>query len=296
MVGVLVLVDQHVPEPALVERRHLGEGPEQVHRLADQVVEVHRVGAAQARRVAAEDLEEHDLFGVIGVDVARIRLDVGELVLELGDLGAHVAGGEAEGVGIHLLDDPLDERAAVGGVVDGEALRHAHHLGLTTQDAHARGVERRDPHSLGGTADELVDPLAHLGRRLVGEGDGEDLARPRLPALQQPGDAAGEHARLARSGARDDQQGRPAVQHRLALARVEPLEQRLVDRDRAAGALGRGHPGLRVGTEGDGVGGEEAHDRSSLRRAGDEDSGRARPGTPPTRIARRRGSRTPAGR
>ena len=43
---------------------------------------------------------------------------------------------------------------------------------------------------------------------------------------EQPADAVGEHARLARAGPGHDQQRRARVHHRLALARVEPLEQR----------------------------------------------------------------------
>jgi hypothetical protein len=41
-------------------------------------------------------------------------------------------------------------------------------------------VERRDPHALRDVADEPCDALAHLAGGLVGEGDREDLARPRL--------------------------------------------------------------------------------------------------------------------
>ena len=41
------------------------------------------------------------------------------------------------------------------------------------------------------------DPLAHLARRLVGEGDGEDLVRPRPARGDEMGDAGGQHPRLA---------------------------------------------------------------------------------------------------
>ena len=68
-------------------------------------------------------------------------------------------------------------------------------------------------------------PFPHLGRGLVREGDGEDLARPRLPALDQAGDAPREDAGLARARAGDDQQRRAPVLRRLALLRVEAREQ-----------------------------------------------------------------------
>ena len=97
VVGVLVLVDEHVPEPPLVERRDLGERAEQVDGLRDEVVEVEGVRPAQRLGVAPEDLEERDLFRVVGVEAAREGLDVDELVLELRDLAEHRAGREARG-------------------------------------------------------------------------------------------------------------------------------------------------------------------------------------------------------
>ncbi len=246
VVGVLVLVDEDVPEPATIQRRHGRERPEQVDGLRDQVVEVERVRLRQRLRVPAEDLDEPGLVRVVEVGRARVGLDVGELVLGLRDLAEHTADREAEGVGIQLLDDALDEGARVGRVVDGEALREPEVLGLAPQDAHARRVERRDPHALRRlAADQRADPVAHLGRRLVRERDGENLARPRLVGLQQSGDATSEHAGLARPRTRHDQQRLAAVEHRLALLRVEPLEQLLVGLGRCT-ALGPARPRLHV--------------------------------------------------
>ena len=50
-------------------------------------------------------------------------------------------------------------------------------------------------------ADQGADALAHLARRLVGEGDGQDLERAGLAGGDQVGDAGGEHAGLAGAGA-----------------------------------------------------------------------------------------------
>ena len=68
MVGVLVLVDQDVPEPAAVM---LGDSRERLqHRdgLADQVVEVQRVGRPQPALVVAVDGGDDaaQLVGVVG--------------------------------------------------------------------------------------------------------------------------------------------------------------------------------------------------------------------------------------
>ena len=51
MVRVLVLVHEHVPEPAAVLLGHLRKGLEEVDRDHDQVVEVHRAGLQQTALV-----------------------------------------------------------------------------------------------------------------------------------------------------------------------------------------------------------------------------------------------------
>ena len=88
-------------------------------------------------------------------------------------------------------------------------------------------------------AEQQLDALAHLLRGLVRERDREDLARPRRARVDEPGDAVGEHAGLARAGAREDQQRAVGVLDGLALGLVQALEQAL----EALGGGGIGHRG-----------------------------------------------------
>ena len=134
-------------------------------------------------------------------------------------------GREALDVDVQIVKTTLDQAALVGGVVDRELARVAELVGVRAQHPGAGGVEGHDPHRAGGAADEQLDALAHLGRGLVGEGDREDLAGARLARAHQVGDAVREHARLARSGAREDQQRAFAVGHGVALGRVQALEE-----------------------------------------------------------------------
>jgi hypothetical protein len=68
--------------------------------------------------------------------------------------------------------------------------------------------------ALARAARRALDPLAHLGGGLVGEGDREDLTRAApLARPEQVGDALGQHPGLARAGAGDDEQRRPLVEH-----------------------------------------------------------------------------------
>ena len=52
----------------------------------------------------------------------------------------------------------------------------------------------------------VMDPLHHFAGRLVGEGEEEDAFR-RDPVFEQPGDAVGEGARLARAGPGEHEAG-----------------------------------------------------------------------------------------
>ena len=97
-------------------------------------------------------------------------------------------------------------------------------------------MEGGHPHRPHRAADQVADPLAHLRRRLVGEGDREDLAGAGLPGRQQVGDPVGEDAGLAGAGAGEDEQRPAGVLDRLALRRVEAGEQAL---DPVGTGLGR---------------------------------------------------------
>ena len=71
------------------------------------------------------------------------------------------------------------------------------------QDAGAEGMEGAE-RDLGGKlgGDHQVEPLAHLARRLVGEGDAEDLLR-RDALLDHVGDPAGDDLGLAGARTRE---------------------------------------------------------------------------------------------
>ena len=61
-----------------------------------------------------------------------------------------------------------------------------------------------------------LDPLAHLAGRLVGEGHGQDRVG-RDPRAEQVGDPPGDHARLARAGPGEDEEGAVDMGDGLAL-------------------------------------------------------------------------------
>ena len=186
----------------------------------------------------------------------------------------------ALGVEVEVAHHHRHQALAVGGVVDREGRLEPDLGGLAAQDPHAGRVEGHDPHRLGPRADQGGDALAHLGRRLVGEGDGQHLPGLHPTGGQQVGDPVGEHPGLARPGAGDDQQRAALVQHRLALLRVEPLEQRLgvgvPAARRRRGRAPRRPPGPRWGRLGRRRRSREPPQRSGGCREGADRRGRGR--------------------
>ena len=125
-------------------------------------------------------------------------------------------------------------------VVNGELAGVAQQVGILPQDAHAHGVERADPHAAHAAIGQHGgETLAHLGRGLVGERDGENLPGANTQVADHAGDTEREHARLARSSAGEHEQRALGGEDRLALCGVERVD---VDKGtrRGGGVRGRG--------------------------------------------------------
>ena len=113
VVGVLVLVDEHVAEGGRVAVADLREELEHVDRADEQVVEVHRVHAVQLALVELVDvgdglLEER-------ADELAVVLGRAQLVLGVGDLGVRSrAGVKRLGSMSEVVEAALDQPARVG--------------------------------------------------------------------------------------------------------------------------------------------------------------------------------------
>jgi hypothetical protein len=93
-------------------------------------------------------------------------------------------------------------------------------------------------HAFDHAADDLLDAVLHFPRRLVGESDGEDFARPGAAGSENVGDAHGEHAGLAGSGAGEHQHRAIDRLDREPLFRIQAGE---IGRRRRRGACSRGN-------------------------------------------------------
>ena len=219
VVRVLVLVDEDVAERLLPALARLREALEHVDGEHEQVVEVHRVRREQAPLVEA--VHVGDGLVVERLDALQVLLGRDELVLRVRDLRVDAAGDEALRVALELLEAVLRQPDLVGLVVDREVRAVAEPRRLAAEDPAAGGVEREDPDRPRGVAEQVLEPLAHLPRRLVRERDGEDLVRLRALRGDEVRDAVREHARLARAGPGDDEQRPLCLQHGLPLGGIE---------------------------------------------------------------------------
>ena len=105
------------------------------------------------------------------------------------------------------LQQLLDQPRLVVGVEDGEvaaSARPARHGGAASRTPIAWKVPSHMPSAAPPIS--AGDALAHLARRLVGEGDGQDLRRPGAAGDQEVGEPRGQHAGLAGAGAGQHQQ------------------------------------------------------------------------------------------
>ena len=224
-VGVLELVDQDVPEAAAPPLPGVEVVAEQVHRLHQEVVEIERGGLEQAALVLAVHVGDA-LLGR-GEGPVDGLLPRHQLVLHRRDRRVQAPGREPLRVHVEVAPHVVDQAHGVGLVVDREGRPVPEHRCFAPQDARAHGVERRHPHALRDRPDELRHARLHLARGLVGERDRGEAERRHTLFGDEEGDAVGEHARLARTGARDHDHRTVGCRRGLALDRVEPLEHRV---------------------------------------------------------------------
>ena len=242
--------------------RHAGAGAEGHRRRPEQVAE-HDAGRALTAAEAGIDGEEHEHVHK-AQDVVQ---DQGPAVVadELGAVGGHQAGEEAEEADGSIVGDDLDGlHDAVGHIgqeLCGLGLGAAGHL-----DAEAEKHRRHDQGQNGPAAPQLGE--VGLGEEVdehVGQAQGiADLALHDLIGVADHGDDPGDHIHDDRGKSGGDEEGRNGDAHDLAGA----LDALHVGDGRCDGAEYHGHHNAEhqvdehgaQGLEAGGVGPQDAHD------------------------------------
>ena len=99
-------------------------------------------------------------------------------------------------------------------------------------DSVAKSVECRDGRVCVSVGHELIDSDLHLRRRLVGEGQREDLGGPCATRGDEPCDPPSDDLGLARAGPGQHKERSIAVGHRSTLLRIQAIEEHF-EADRA---------------------------------------------------------------
>ena len=157
---------------------------------------------------------------------------VGSFALVLGriDEPGGLARRKARLVQAQRADRALDQALLVVAVEDLERLRQPGLAPVLAQQPVRDAVERADRQAARALRMRIRQQLAlaaraHLAGRLVGERDREDRPRRRVLDLEKPGDAMGQHAGFAGAGAGEHEVVARRRRHRLALSRIQVVEQ-----------------------------------------------------------------------
>ena len=200
-VGVLKLIDQDVAKAPLVVLANRIVVAQQLVRAQHQLAKIHH---AFALALLFVKLVKLDLLAAIGIVRGHIA-GAHALFLATRNKVGELLGRKALFIHIELLAQPLDGRELVLRVQNLKRLRQARSLVVRAQKAVAQPVEGANPHAAHVHRQHGGEARHHFLGGLVGEGDGQNAAGRSVAVLQQPRDAGGEHARLARARARQNQ-------------------------------------------------------------------------------------------
>ncbi len=223
-VCVLVFVDKDVFEPVAIGVEHVGVCSQDHQHVQQQVAEIAGVERLQPRLIGGVELT-----AAAGTEALRFpRVDLAgspAAVLPAVDEAGKLPCGPALLVEVRRADQLLHHAQLVVGVEDGEVALEPDQLGVGSEHSRGDRVEGAQPgHPLDRSARDRGDSLLHLARRLVGESDGENLARPRLPAGDQMGKPCGQRGGLSRACAGEHKHRPFRRQHGFALGRVQTLQ------------------------------------------------------------------------
>jgi hypothetical protein len=224
-VGVLEFVDQQFAEALAVMRQQRTVVAQQFVRAQQQFGEVDQPGAVAAFLVQGVRAA-HDVGPRIGAGLQVLRTPA--FVLLRIDPPCDLPRREACFVQFQLLHDALDQTQLVVAVQHLEPFGQLRVLPVQAQQAMRQAVEGADPHARAPAATARCSALgarAHLAGGLVGERHRKDAVRRHAVHLVEPGDAVGEHAGLAGTGAGEDQVVTGRCGDGLALRRIQRVEQ-----------------------------------------------------------------------
>ena len=221
LVGVLKLVHQDKTEAALVVLAQVHIVTQHFKAAQHQLAKIHH-----AFTLALLFIQLVQLYLLFGIGVGRHHVFGAQpFFLATGNEPAQLLGRKALIVHVVLLAQALDGRELVLRIQNLESSRQARRHMVGAQQAVAQAVESANPHAAHVVGQHGRQAGVHLLGRLVGKGHGHDAAGRDLPCLQQPGNARGQHPRLARARTRQHQRMALRQGHGGTLLIVQALQQ-----------------------------------------------------------------------
>ena len=224
-IGVLVLVQQQIADAFLPVGAQFGIGFQQLQRQADEIIEIHGVEGRQTLLIVGIDLRNLCFARALAALGCLIRSE--PLVL---------------GPGYQILQCPqrivldalgceiLDQTLAVIGIQHGKPTAQASTRMLGLQKTQTQRVERAHRQSFRiRPFQQFAHTLAHLARRLVGEGDRGNFRSRQVLALDQVGNFFCDDAGLAGTGTGQHEQRAVTVLDGCALLGVEHWKAGILD-------------------------------------------------------------------
>ena len=187
-----------------------------------QVVEIERAGVLQRLDVPLEQLADFTILRVPGVGETVRALHP---VLRMTDAAEHHSRLIRLGIEVIVLQQLLDDRLLIGGIVNREVAAEADVVGFAAQQPRAQRMKGRHPHRAAVGVEQALDALAHFLSGLVGEGDRHDLIGIGDLLGDEVGDAMRDDARLPRARTRENQQRAFGLPYSFLLCRVQRGEK-----------------------------------------------------------------------
>ena len=201
VIGILVLIHHDIAEALLINGQNIRMLHKEPYGLVDQIIKIQRVILLQTLLIFRVDIG-HIPAPIASSFIPRILLRREEFLLRLGN------GGDHPPYGILLLVQPqmfqrlLDDGLLIIRIVNIEIVLSPQLLVKPPQYAYTHGVKGLDPDLLRSVRQHPVHTLPHFLRRLVGEGDGKDIARVHALSFYEVGDPVGDHSCFSASCSR----------------------------------------------------------------------------------------------
>ena len=208
-----------MPKAALVVLADRRVVPQQLVAAQDELAKIHH---ALALALVFIELVNLDLTACLFVTRLH-RSGAQALLLASANEVLRLLGRKALVVHVVGLHQALDCTELVLRVQNLKPLRQIGQLVVRPQKPVAQAVKGADPHAAHVDRQHGREPRHHLLGSFVGKGHSHHATGRNLATLQQPGNAGGEHPRLARASTRQNKRVLIGQRHGSGLLRVKCL-------------------------------------------------------------------------